>query len=247
MSEYESPDDPADENVELEQELRLLGKDPSVFDDLPPDELNVRLKRSIDYAEQAREAELLGKEPPPEFLDPTSPHWIPDVEDIVTRSTRQLLGEDFVLWPEEVLTDEEVVRELHKVIDKLAEHRVEFGIREEVPERLAYRYLLEEMAEGVGIMPMMMNVIDGCSGACEECFQLPYCVSGRQMAEDHDFAVPEPPLPPRTVSRDAGPGEPGRPYWRDVPIPEMPDISELLGGNDREGNGERYGEDEIPF
>jgi hypothetical protein len=50
------------ENEALEVELRLLGRDPSEFQGLLPQEANVRLKRSIAYAEEAREAELLGKD-----------------------------------------------------------------------------------------------------------------------------------------------------------------------------------------
>jgi hypothetical protein len=61
------------ENESLTQQLLVLGHDPAVFADLLPDELNLRLKKAIACAEEAREAELLGREPPPAFLDPTSP------------------------------------------------------------------------------------------------------------------------------------------------------------------------------
>ncbi len=52
------------ENEELRQQLVLLGRDPSVFDDLPPDEMNLRLNKAVAFAEDVRESELLGKEPP---------------------------------------------------------------------------------------------------------------------------------------------------------------------------------------
>ena len=238
----------AAENERFEAELRMLGRDPSYFEGLLPDELNLRLKRTLEYVEDAREAEALGTTPPPEFLDPMSPRWIPDVEDLVRRSKRQLLGEDLVIWPEEALTDEEVERELHKVIDKLAEHGIVFGIREEVPERLAYRYLLAELGEGIDVMPLAMNVIDGCSGDCEECFQLPYCDVGQELAEEHDFPVPEPPLPPRKIRSDSRDAGMATPYARNVGIPEMPDLHGLLDPYDPTEEGSQdLPDEEMPF
>lgn len=44
------------ENEDLMQQLLVLGRDPAVFADLLPDELNLRLKKVIAYAEEAREA-----------------------------------------------------------------------------------------------------------------------------------------------------------------------------------------------
>ena len=41
--------------------------------DLLPDEMNLRLKKAVRFAEEEKEARLLGKEPPPRFLDPLSP------------------------------------------------------------------------------------------------------------------------------------------------------------------------------
>jgi len=197
--EYENEDLLARENEDLKQELRILGRDPAVFDDLLPDEMNLRLKRALRFAEEEKETRLLGKEPPPHVLDPMSPHWIPDVDDMVHRTARQLLGDDFPLVPEAELSDEEVAEQLHRMIDKLADKGIMFGINETVPERIAYRYLLEELSEGMDVMPGW--VIDGCDGCCEECFQLPYCDTGKRPAEKYSFDVPQPPIPPRTVDR----------------------------------------------
>ena len=40
-------EDVVEENATLRRELLLLGRDPSMFEDLSPREMNVRLKRSF--------------------------------------------------------------------------------------------------------------------------------------------------------------------------------------------------------
>jgi hypothetical protein len=188
------------ENEELKQQLILLGRDPSAFDDLLPDEMNSRLKKAVAYAEDVREAELLGKEPPSPCFDPASPHWIPDIDDMVHRTAQQLLGDDFILQAEEALSDAEVEEQLHLVIDRLAKHGIGISIDDAVPERLVYRCLLEELQQGMEVCPGWM--IDGCDGCCEQCFQLPYCESGKQLSEEFGFSVPKPPIPPRSIGKD---------------------------------------------
>ncbi|MFV1981836.1 MAG: hypothetical protein ACC655_11835 [Rhodothermia bacterium] len=186
-------------NEALKQELRVLGRDAAMFDDLLPDEMNLRLKKALRFAEEETEAQLLGKEPPPRFLDPMSPDWIPDVDDMVHRNAQQLLGDDLPLVSETNLSDDEVAERLGRMIAKLADKGIGFGINETVPKRIAYRYLLEELSDGMDVMPGW--VLDGCDGSCEECFQLPYCESGKQMAAEYGFDVPSPPIPPRHVDR----------------------------------------------
>ena len=199
------------ENESLMQELSVLGRDPAVFAGLLPDELNLRLKKAVAYAEEAREAELLGREPPPTYLDPASPDWMPDGDDMVHCTASQLLGDDFILLGDDALSDAEVEQQLHSVIERLAEQGISLGINETVPERLAYRYLLEELRQGMDVMPGW--VLDGCDGCCEECFQLPYCKTGKELAEEYRFAVPAPPVPPREVDSETATARP-RSYWR---------------------------------
>jgi hypothetical protein len=151
--------------------------------------------------------QLLGKEPPHSFLDPMSPHWIPDVDDMVHRNMQQLLGDDCPLVSETDLSDDEVAERLRGMIDKLADKGIGFEISDTVPERIAYRYLFEELSAGIDVMPGW--VIDGCDGCCEECFQLPYCESGQELAEEYGFDVPCPPIPPRHVDRTV----PGQSAW----------------------------------
>jgi hypothetical protein len=71
------------------------------------------------------------------------------------------------------LCDEELEERLHGLIDRLLEHGIGVAMNETVPERLAYRYLLEELREGIDAIPGMF--LDGCDGCCETCLQLPYC------------------------------------------------------------------------
>jgi hypothetical protein len=91
--EEEDVDLVAQENEDLQRELRILGRDPAVPGDLLRDEMNLRLKKALRFAEEEKEARLLGKEPPPRFLDPLSPDWIPDVDDKVHRNARQPHGQ----------------------------------------------------------------------------------------------------------------------------------------------------------
>ncbi len=112
------------ENESLMQELSVLGRDPAVFAGLLPDELNLRLKKAVAYAEEAREAELLGREPPPTYLDPASPDWMPDGDDMVHCTASQLLGDDFILLGDDALSDAEVEQQLHSVIERLAEQGI---------------------------------------------------------------------------------------------------------------------------
>jgi hypothetical protein len=110
--------------------------------------------------------------------------WIPDVDDVVHRTASQLLGDDFILLGDDAFSDAEVEQQLHSVIERLAEQGISLGINETVPERLAYRYLLEELRQGMYVMPGW--VLDGCDGCCEECFQLPFCKAGKELAEECD-------------------------------------------------------------
>jgi len=231
-------DDPlAQENERLKQELRILGRDPDVFDGLLPDELNLRLQKAVEFAEEVREAELLGHEPPPSFLDPLSPDWMPDIDDMVHREAEELLGADFPLVPDSEMSDEVLIRRLHDALDRLAEKGIGFGIIESVPERIAYRYLMEELSEGMDIMPGW--VVDGCSGDCEGCFQLPYCETGKQLAEEYHFDVPDPPLPARKQADWSSPGQSSKPYMR------MPTFGPPSDGADGDTDFD-FGED-IPF
>jgi len=224
------------ENKTLVQQLVVLGRDPAVFADLLPDEMNLRLKKAIAYAEEAREAELLGREPPPAYLDAASPHWIPDIDDMVHRTADQLLGDDFILLAEEALSDAEVEEQLHLVIGRLAKQGISFGINETVPERLAYRCLLEDLREGIDVMPGL--VLDGCDGCCEECFQLPYCETGKKLAEEYHFEVPPPPVPARAIDSE-DPASRAKRYWN-----WPADGSPQRAGNPADG---RDFTDDIPF
>ncbi len=232
-----SEDEIIEENDRLKQELQLLGRDGLVFDELDADEANVRLRRLLQYAEDENEARLLGKEPPPRFPDLSSPDWIPDIDDMVHRSARQLLGNDFTLWPEEFLSDEEVQQQLHVMIDKLAEKGIGVAYNETVPELIAYRELLSDLEQGIDVMPGLF--LDGCDGCCEECFQLPYCNVGKDLAKEYGFEVPLPIIPARQVRSPENPNG-SKPYDRAPPVPFRPSRS-------RNNEDERDTFDDIPF
>lgn len=95
----------------------------------------------------------------------------------------QLLPEGYPMPPADELDDAAVAAKMAEVRELLAERGVEIGFNDTVPDRVAYDHLLtecldEEIMGPVG-MPGYSYVLDGCSGCCEECFQLAYCKTGQ--------------------------------------------------------------------
>jgi len=84
----------------------------------------------------------------------------------------------FTPTPSERLTDEELLPELQRLIELLAEIRVSVEFVENVPLRLVYEHLLKVLDDEFDITREGCWHLDGCSGYCPECFQRPWCESG---------------------------------------------------------------------
>lgn len=96
------------------------------------------------------------------------------------------------------LTDAQVETELTRIASLLSRRGVAIGIREDVPPTLVLRYLRDYLAETRFDIaaPGSTWHVDGCSGYCPECFQRPWCDTGRSSCwpEDEDagrMVVPE--------------------------------------------------------
>jgi hypothetical protein len=77
---------------------------------------------------------------------------------------------------EEELDEEQLDRELERMLENLASRNVVVSLVDDVPKELVYRYLLEEVEGRFEILDeSAMLVIDGCSGYCPTCFQQRWC------------------------------------------------------------------------
>ncbi|MEW6356998.1 MAG: hypothetical protein AB1696_11770 [Planctomycetota bacterium] len=79
------------------------------------------------------------------------------------------------------LDDDALLLELDKLIGLLAAKRIHIALNKDVPPRLVYQYILNEVLDAeVELIHEGRHVFDGCGGGCEECFQLKYCITARE-------------------------------------------------------------------
>lgn len=127
----------------------------------------------------------------------------PDVENDVLKSilayenafegvmmpVRSLFPSDYELPPADSMSDTEIREKIIEIEKILSEHNVEFGFANRMPASLLYNHLVEYITEDT-VDPELIQgftcVLDGCSGACEECFQLDYCRSGQEIINGDD-------------------------------------------------------------
>ncbi len=97
---------------------------------------------------------------------------------------------DFPLAEE--LTDNEIDQKLNNIVEVLKKHEITLGLIEGVPDRIVYKFLIEDYLfdehnlhpEGIG-----GYVIDGCSGDCPSCFQMEYCSSKNDIWPPDELAA----------------------------------------------------------
>ena len=86
--------------------------------------------------------------------------------------------------PEE-LNDEDIEKEMNRVVKNLAERKVQVEFQERVPARLSYSYLKKELDRQPFefLAPGAFICIDGCGGSCPDCFQRPWCEFAAELEE----------------------------------------------------------------
>lgn len=151
------------ENKALHDDLTLRGMtDIYLSDDLDPALENAFLNEVIEYEDACQEMTF-----------PT---------------IAQLLPAGYPLPPAADLDDAAVQAKMAEICDILAHHGVDIGFNDSVPDRVAYEYLrtecLDEEVMGPVGMPGYTYVLDGCSGSCEDCFQLAWCATGQKQQND---------------------------------------------------------------
>ena len=86
------------------------------------------------------------------------------------------------LRAEEELSDEELAAELERIEDLLAERNVAVGLNREVPDRIVYKYLKQELETSTfEFLPKNTHCyLDACNGYCPGCIQRPWCDVGHE-------------------------------------------------------------------
>ena len=79
--------------------------------------------------------------------------------------------------PADLLTREEITVEFEKLLKIFEEHGISWGVNDNVPVEVSYRYLTEDylLSESQDLPIDFGWTIDGCSGDCPSCFQVKYC------------------------------------------------------------------------
>lgn len=85
------------------------------------------------------------------------------------------------LAAEDELSDAEVGAALERVRINLAERGVRVQLERDIPPRIAYHYLREELSSTAFeyLAPGCQCVLTGCGGFCPECFQRLWCALGQ--------------------------------------------------------------------
>jgi len=106
-----------------------------------------------------------------------------DMEEGPRIEIRTLFPVDFEFPEPELMNDQDLENKIDSIIDILKRHDIYLGLVSECPDRLVYQYLLDEVlceTTPVTYPEGMHHVFDGCDGCCEDCFQQPYCETGRE-------------------------------------------------------------------
>jgi hypothetical protein len=172
---------------------------------------NQRLRHLLDWActyrrsPSRRALERMGYRFPPVEPDcaPDS-DWIRFERWMQGRALSWSLRAEALALPEAAaLDDAQLERVYAGLIGQLTSRNVAVDIPPQVPIRLVYAYLRTELAqtdfEFVG--PRTVTHLTGCGGACEECFQKPWCEVSEMLAQDEgDDAEPGDPVSPRHLA-----------------------------------------------
>lgn len=111
-------------------------------------------------------------------------------EELLT--IRSLFPEDYTFPPDTTMDSRELSRKLEEIRQILAARNIEFGFIGDLPDRVIYRYIVNECIVHDAIAPSAAGgfsmVLDGCDGVCDSCFQKAYCETGRELLlEEEDF------------------------------------------------------------
>jgi hypothetical protein len=84
------------------------------------------------------------------------------------------------------LTDQQIAEELDTLIELLSDIHICVDNVKDIPPRLMYTYIIEQMDEEYSILSGGQWHLDGCTGYCPDCFQRPWCDFGSRSCWPED-------------------------------------------------------------
>lgn len=105
---------------------------------------------------------------------------------VVCATYKDLLPRNYVIKNSEELGDEEIIVELTKLADALEGLGCPIKLKEGIPSKLVYSYLLESLEEENDLLIDGGWTLDGCTGYCPDCFQRPWCEQGCKSCGPED-------------------------------------------------------------
>jgi hypothetical protein len=107
-----------------------------------------------------------------------------DFEEAPVKPITEILNTKPEDWPDEKeLDDKQIEKKLKELIKLLHKHNMVLAFANKLPMRTTYSYVTREFLEDEITAPVdgMTLSIDGCNGNCEDCFQLDYCDTGKDI------------------------------------------------------------------
>jgi hypothetical protein len=102
------------------------------------------------------------------------------MQGLPTKKTlAELLAPTFDVQPLDSLREEEVEPALDKLLKAMHSIGFDVSLNGDIPLRLIYGYLMEELGETFELDRGGFWVLNGCSGYCPSCFQRPWCDIGQ--------------------------------------------------------------------
>jgi hypothetical protein len=93
------------------------------------------------------------------------------------------------------LDDEEAESEIEYLCELLNEIHISIDVNDDIPPGLLYENLYKFLYEELEIMTDGICHMDGCSGYCPDCYQRPWCETGRSSCWTEDEKIGEMYLP----------------------------------------------------
>lgn len=102
-----------------------------------------------------------------------------DLDKQPKAEVKSLFEEGFEFPPSSNLSNSQITDLLQKIYGVLEENGICFDLCPNLPERMVYEYFISHVLKMRLVLleaPILFNeMITGCSGQCEDCFQKEYC------------------------------------------------------------------------
>ncbi len=145
------------ENKALQDEITLKGGIFGRCEDLDPEIENMFLKNVIAFEEA--------------YDSPRIP-------------MRSLFPPHYKFPPVKSMSKKEISDKLDDIALILSTHNIQLGFNEKLPKDLLYKHLVEDCIPNETVQQEMIsgfvNVLDGCTGDCDRCFQKDYCSTAQE-------------------------------------------------------------------